>query len=97
MTWDAINQIFFLFSHKKVVQSFIQGALLGLCGILSEEKFGEQPPKPQTGDLFPRFLDLLQSSKVKRRQVTDYAAQLFISPKYLSIVCKQHSGKTALQ
>lgn len=83
--------------QKEIVQSFIQGALLGLCGILSEEKSGGQPIRPQTGDLFPRFLDLLQNSKVKHRQVTDYAAQLFVSPKYLSIVCKQHSGKTALQ
>ena len=83
--------------QKEIMQSFIRGALLGLCGILSEEKPIGRPIKAQTGDLFPRFLDLLQNSKVKHRQLTDYAAQLFGSPKYLSIVCKQHSGKTALQ
>lgn len=83
--------------QKEIMHSFIQGALLGLCGILSEEKPVGQPIKAQTGYLFPRFLDLLQNSKVKHRQVTNYAAQLFVSPKYLSIVCKQHSGKTALQ
>lgn len=83
--------------QKEIVQSFIQGALLGLCGILSEENLIDHTPKPQTGDLFPRFLDLLQNSKIKHRQVADYASQLFVTPKYLSLVCKQHSGKTALQ
>lgn len=80
-----------------VVQSFIQGGLMGLCGMLAQETEDEPQHRTSTGDLFPRFLDLLQNSKVKHRQVTDYAAQLFVSPKYLSIVCKQHSGKTALQ
>lgn len=74
--------------QKEIVQSFIQGALLGLCGILSEENLIDHTPKPQTGDLFPRFLDLLQNSKIKHRPVTDYASPLFVSPKYLSIVCK---------
>lgn len=83
--------------QKEIMHSFIQGALLGLCGILSEEKPVGQPTKAQTGDLFPRFLNLLQNSKVKHRQVTDYAHELYVTPKYLSIVCKQHSGKTALQ
>lgn len=83
--------------QKEIVQSFIQGALLGLCGILSEENLIDHTPKPQTGDLFPRFLDLLQNSKIKHRPVADYASQLFVTPKYLSLVCKQHSGKTALQ
>lgn len=83
--------------QKEIVQSFIQGALLGLCGILSEENLIDHTPKPQTGDLFPRFLDLLQNSKIKHRPVADYASPLFVSPKYISIVCKQNSGKTALQ
>ena len=29
--------------------------------------------------------------------MTDYARELYVTPKYLSLVCKQHSGKTALQ
>lgn len=32
-------------------------------------------------DLFPRFLVLLQNNKVKHRQVTDYASELYVSPK----------------
>ncbi len=86
-------------NKKEVVQSFIQGALMGLGGMLLRENDYKDLPKGknQSGDIFPRFLDLLQNSQVKHRQVTDYADQLCVTPKYLTIVCKQHSGKTALQ
>jgi len=44
---------------------------------------------------FQRFLTLLTQSEVKHRTVESYANELCITPKYLSIVCKKHSGKTA--
>ena len=44
---------------------------------------------------FQRFLDLLHSINVKHHTVEWYANELCISPKYLSALCKKHSGKTA--
>ena len=44
---------------------------------------------------FQRFLDILHSNEVKYRTVEAYASDLCISPKYLTIICKKHSGKTA--
>ncbi|MBQ6204777.1 MAG: AraC family transcriptional regulator [Prevotella sp.] len=44
---------------------------------------------------FQHFLNLLNTSEVKRRSVEAYADELCISPKYLSAICKKHSGKTA--
>lgn len=44
---------------------------------------------------FQRFLNLLNTSEVRRRSVEAYADELCISPKYLSAICKKHSGKTA--
>ena len=44
---------------------------------------------------FQRFLDLLHSNEVKRHTVEAYASELCISPKYLTVVCKRNSGKTA--
>ena len=32
---------------------------------------------------------------MKHRTVESYANELCISPKYLSVICKKHSGKTA--
>lgn len=50
---------------------------------------------PTSNNHFQRFLDLLQSTDVKHRTVEWYASELCISPKYLSALCKKHSGKTA--
>lgn len=44
---------------------------------------------------FQRFLDLLHSVEIKHHTVEWYANELCISPKYLSALCKKHSGKTA--
>lgn len=46
--------------------------------------------------LFKQFVDLLVNTEVKPRNVSWYADHLCITPKYLSTICKQVSGKTAL-
>ena len=45
--------------------------------------------------LFSRFLELLSESAPKEREVIYYADRLFVSPKYLSAVCKEVCGNTA--
>lgn len=45
--------------------------------------------------LFKRFVELLSANSVKPRGVSWYAERLYVSPKYLSTVCKEVSGRTA--
>ena len=45
--------------------------------------------------LFKNFIYELANDQVKSRSVTDYANRLCVTPKYLSAVCKQVTGKTA--
>ena len=40
---------------------------------------------------------MLQQNEVKHKPVDFFAQQLCITPKYLSIVCKRHSNKTAIE
>lgn len=47
--------------------------------------------------LFSQFLDLLKHEPQKRRQVAYYANQLCITPKYLSTLCRNVSGKSPLR
>lgn len=47
------------------------------------------------GSLFERFLQLVQVHCMEHREVEFYSNQLFITPKYLSEVCKKSSGKSA--
>lgn len=84
-----------------VIQSLLRGAILGLCGAMKDRILtpGQQPIANSqqliANSHFQRFLDLLHSVEVKHRPVEWYATELCISPKYLSALCKKHSGKTA--
>lgn len=83
--------------RTEVIRALFRAAILGLCG---EMKLKLSPGAVEdemrtVSSHFQRFLDLLHSSEVKYRPVEDYASQLCISPKYLTAICKKHSGKTA--
>ena len=82
--------------QTEVVQALLRGAFLGLCGRLKEMLPAEPVSKLKHPDtIFQRFLDLLTNVPTKYQTVEYYASQLCITPKYLSVVCKKNSGKTA--
>jgi AraC-like DNA-binding protein len=80
-----------------IIQSLLRSAVLGLCGALKQQMLTDEVSLDMNtaNGHFQRFLDLLNSSKVKHHTVEWYANELCISPKYLSALCKKHSGKTA--
>lgn len=51
----------------------------------------------QSDILFKKFIGLLSSGPIKQRSVAFYADNLCVTPKYLSAVCKQTSGRGALE
>ena len=81
---------------KDIVRSLLNAAFLALCcrmkQIVGQEGLSV---KPVADSLFQRFLHQLSSSEVKHRPVESFANELCVSPKYLSVVCKKNSGKTA--
>ncbi len=79
-----------------VIQSLLRAVVLAFCGKLKQMLPEESSiARKHTDNLFQQFLNLLSSSKMKHRSVASYASQLYISPKYLSFICKKNSGKTA--
>lgn len=50
----------------------------------------------QKDRLFHRFITLLSHPSNTEREVRAYAEQLLVTPKYLSAVCKEKSGRTAM-
>lgn len=80
-----------------IIRSLLRAAILGLCGGLKQRILADEvsPETSIANNHFQRFLDLLHSVVVKHRTVEWYASELCISPKYLSAICKKHSGKTA--
>ena len=80
-----------------ITQSLMRAVVLGVCGVMKQQfsTTDDSQSVMMAGTHFRRFLDLLHSSEVKHRTVEYYASQLFITPKYLSAICKKNSGKTA--
>lgn len=61
-----------------------------------EKRIKIDPPQYNSADnLFISFLDILINSYPKQRSVSYYAEKLFVTPKYLSAICKEISGETA--
>lgn len=85
--------------YKKDTISFIVRA--SIYEILAEmENYVESSGNrtiTQADILFRKFIELISVMEVKSRSVSRYAEQLCVTPKYLSTVCKQISGKTAYE
>jgi len=80
--------------HKEVIQSILRTGLMQLCGIMKMQ-LDHEMPRGTISSLFQRFLKLLSSTEVKHRPTIYYSQQLSVTPKHLSTVCKNVSGKTA--
>ena len=83
--------------RKEIVLSIVRAIfyeLLANAGNSNVEPYGNGLIK-QSEVLFKRFIELLTSCRIKPRSVSWYADQLCVTPKHLSTVCKQVSGKTA--
>ena len=84
--------------RKEVMTSLVRIVLYEILSELSGYVNSLNGELLQQKDLlFKRFLDLITSSEIKPRSVTWYADKLYITPKYLSTVCKIVSGKTAFE
>lgn len=82
--------------RREIVETLLKSALLAVSNLLLTDL-----PKETLGtsasDFFDKFLEMLQQSEIKHQPVEYFAQQLCITPKYLSIICKRHSGKTAIE
>lgn len=100
--YDILQQCFNRSHHTPyrtdVIQALLRAAILALCGamrMMAPDVADEQADAHTSNAYFHRFLDLLHAGQRRRRSVESFANELCISPKYLSVICKKHSGKTA--
>lgn len=84
----------------EVLLSFFRTMLLMICETLLEnEEMKKSTDNSSTHDkdIFNRFLQLLSENEKKHRKVSYYAAEINITPKYLSSICKRVSGKSPMR
>ena len=98
------NRLFQLYSEdnrsrltENIRRVFVQAAVFELLNWLenSIEAPEEEPKKGRLEILFRDFVKLLQDTKGSQREVRWFAAQLAVSPKYLSVACNTVARKPA--
>lgn len=82
---------------RQIIYSTIRSVLNELAENIRPEVFASGKTVTQGEILFKKFIELISSKRVKPRTVEWYAKQLCVTPKYLSVVCKAQSGKTAFE
>ncbi len=83
--------------HREIIVSLVKAALYEILGNVTENRIVQTSTPERRGDvLFKRFIALLTKTRIKPRDISWYANELCVSPKYLSMVCKRVSNKTAL-
>lgn len=82
-------------NHREVLDALIYAFVCEFRDTV--ERFVHiKPPVYSSGErLFKNFLEVMATSFPKERTVMAYADRLHITPKYLSSICKEFSGKTA--
>lgn len=81
--------------RQDIVQQIVKFGLLGLCNALAEDCNNDLPEKANADNAFSRFMDLLENTTQKHQPVEYFADKLCITPKYLTVLSKKYSDKTA--
>ena len=83
--------------YREIIVSIVKAALYELLANVDDSQAASCGTGliTQREVLFKRFIDLLSKTRIKPRYVSWYADQLCITPKYLSTISRQVSGKTA--
>ncbi len=81
---------------KLVTQSMAVEVLHEMGGLITEEDEFPESKISQKDVLFQRFVTMVSQTGNNEREVKVYADRLLVTPKYLSAVCKEKSGRTAM-
>lgn len=84
--------------NRAIIHSLLRATLLEVCEIMqSIDKEEIAGGELRSEELFHNFINILSNEPKKKQLVTYYAKRLFISPKYLSTICKIMSDKSPMQ
>jgi YesN/AraC family two-component response regulator len=90
-----IRQTEFIKHRKEILKSIIRAMMYELMETRNESD--DITSLKQKDIIFKKFMNLLVCQTVKPRYISWYSDQLNITPKYLSTICKNVSGKTAFE
>ncbi len=84
---------------RTIIHTLFSAVLLEFCEMMFSRIDKDAVPniKLRSKEIFHRFIDLLSQETAKKHSVAYYAEKMYITPKYLSMICKQISDKSPLQ
>lgn len=94
----AFNEASGTLNHE-ILTCLLRAGFLLVCDLFSSHQPFEtdsEIKQSRMNSLFHQFLNNIAQRDRKKMKVADYASQLCISPKYLSTICHQVSGKSAM-
>lgn len=80
---------------KEITQGLLMALFYEIYNIYQGHVAKERLPKSRKEDLFEHFIRYVSESYKEERGVSYYAGKMFLTPKHLSTVVKEVSGKTA--
>ncbi|MCD8293001.1 MAG: helix-turn-helix domain-containing protein, partial [Prevotellaceae bacterium] len=87
--------------YEKIMSHFVEIILYDILGtykeVMEEIVSADADTPTRSNYLFTAFINLLQNDKGIHREVCYYADKLYVTPKYLSHLCKSISGRTCSQ
>ena len=81
--------------RKEITQGLLLALFYEIYDIYQGHTAKERTPKSRKEDLFERFIRYVSEHYKEERSVSYYADKMFLTPKHLSTVVKEVSGKTA--
>ncbi len=81
--------------RKEITQGILLSLFYEIYNIYQGHTVKEHMPKSRKEDLFERFIRYVYEFYKQERSVSYYADKMFLTPKHLSTVVKEVSGKTA--
>ena len=82
--------------RKEIIHSLVQCIIFELCRTLSTFVQSENTQETnQRKILFDRFISYLSANDIKKQPLSFYADKLCVSTRYLTMVCREVSGRTA--
>ena len=81
--------------RKEITQGLLLALFYEIYNIYQGHVIQERTPKSRKEDLFERFIRYVYEFYKEERSVSFYADKMFLTPKHLSTMVKEVSGKTA--
>lgn len=81
--------------YQEMIQLLLRSMIFDFYDIVASKLQFPTYSYTSAENIFSKFMKMAETEAPHQREVRYYANRLCITPKYLSVICKQSSGKTA--